>query len=212
MKLINGIMVPIMNTAKKGEMIRVTLMLNILETSNDKSVTFLDKNHTCHEKWSISIETQKNYNDFIAELKDLRDWIGFEYELTILPVPENENAETHFELFRTLVRELQPKQTDEPEELYADMTFGMKPISMILFMVFNYLYRFTNNALPKLLIYVFRNHDTKEKSLFELSHLFHMNAMFEHMTGLNVKDPLEYVGRLLGMQEEGMLHETRPES
>ncbi len=212
MKLINGIMVPIMSTTKRDEKIQITLMINTLDTMNSKSRFFKDENRCFHEEWIVSELTQRNYYYFIAELHKLKKKIGFEYELTILPVPENENAETHFELFRTLVRELQPKQTDEPEELYADMTFGMKPISMILFMVFNYLYRFTNNALPKLLIYVFRNHDTKEKSLFELSHLFHMNAMFEHMTGLNVKDPLEYVERLLGMQEEGMLHETRPES
>lgn len=208
-ELINGIMVVLKNTAEREEMIKNTVMLTVRKKG---STFFTDEKGDVHKDWIVSEETQSNFNAYIAELKMLRDEIGFDYKLNYLPIPHDETAETHFDVFRMLVQELKPKQNDEVEKFYADVTFGMKPISMILFMVFNYLYRFTNNALPDVMIYNQYDPVLETKKLFELSHLFHMNAMFEHMTGLNVKDPLEYVERLLGMQEEGMPHETRPES
>ncbi len=194
----NAILVPVSNAVKKEEQIKLTLMLTVKSSGE----AFADENGQSHPEWLVDEDTQLNFNDFIAELNELRDVIGFRYELNILPVPHNELPETHFELFRNLVRILEPKQTEEAEKLYVDMTFGMKPMPMILFMVLNYLYRFSNNALPEALIYNQYDSVTKEKKLFELSHLFHMNAAFENMAHLDIEDPIGFMEGLVSPLEE----------
>lgn len=159
----------IRNTAKKGEEIKIIAVKPAYETT-DHCLSVLKE-----------------------ELEALKGEIGFEYgEIQIIDTPVSEMVNNHLDLFGELV-----KTAEDNDKIYVDITFGTKPIPMILLMYMNYAYRFKKNISIENVIYGAMNHAEKKSSIYDVSALFYMNSTINSME--NVADPAEFIRTIIGM-------------
>lgn len=188
----NGIFVPISNGVKRGEKIRLTLIVTYLERENDKKAPFVDKDGVVHPEYCVKPDVQENFNQLCKELDMIRAEIGFECEIEYFFLSDDLTADSHYEILKQLIALLTPQENEPLRRIYADFTFGMAPMPMLYFVAFNYLYRKYPNVVPEAIMYVRVDHDTtpKKKTIFEFNHIFHLNNALEKLSDANVADPL----------------------
>lgn len=131
----------------------------------------------------------KNTEVFIAELEELKTELGFEYEINIVSTPFSETIDDHLALFGKLI-----DTVHDDDGLYADITFGTKPIPMIFLMMLTYAYRFRNTCIENI-IYGQFNHDADISSLYDVTALFYMNSTINTMS--ETFDPKEFIKAML---------------
>ncbi len=136
----------------------------------------------------------ENTNHWKAELEKELDALaaekGFKYKLEILETPQSETVENHLELFRRLTQ-----TAEKDDKIYADITFGTKPIPIILLMFMNYAYKNREGAEIESIVYGAFSHADKTSSLYDVSALFYMNATVNRMTS----DAAGVIDMLLGL-------------
>lgn len=138
------------------------------------------------------INCEKNSRTFTEELKKLKNDTGFEYELDIVTTPYSETIEDHLALFGKLI-----DHVHDDDSLYTDITYGTKPIPMILLMTLTYTYRFNKNSFVENIIYGQFDHVTQTSSLYDVSALFYMNSTINTMTGSS--DPNKFIKDILAL-------------
>lgn len=159
----------IRNTAQKGEEIKVIAVKPEYETT----------------EYCLSVLKE--------ELEALKAEIGFEYgEIQIINTPVSEMVNNHLDLFGELV-----KTAADDDNIYVDITFGTKPIPMILLMYMNYSYRFCKNISIENVIYGSFDHSEKKSNIYDVSALFYMNSTINNME--NVADPAEFIRTVIQM-------------
>lgn len=158
----------IRNTAQKDEKIRITAIKQE------------------HENCEL------NYVTFTAELDAMKKEIGFDYTLDIVSTPFSETIDDHQNLFGNLIDHVYDGDT-----LYTDITYGTKPIPMILLMTLTYAYRFKKDSSIESIIYGQMNHDTRIASLYDVSALFYMNSTINTIS--DAKDPKEFIKGILSL-------------
>lgn len=161
------ILILIQNTVKNGEKIRITAVNPDYQK--------------CHE----------NYGYFLEDLEKLKSRIGFEYEINTVETPYSERIEDHLDLFGKMIDTIH-----DDEELYADISYGSKPIPIILLMVLTYAYRFRNGFIENI-IYGLLDHNSSSKSgrLYDVTALFYMNSTINTMS--DSSDPKKFIKAIL---------------
>lgn len=160
------ILVLIRNTVKQGEKIRVTAV------------------KPEHKNCDTNAET------FVNELEALKNEIGFEYTLDMVTIPFSETIDAHLDLFGKLI-----DFVHNDDMLYSDITFGTKPIPMLILMTLTYAYRFKENASVENIVYGQLNHDTNISGLYDVSALFYMNSTINTMS--ETSDPEKFIKAML---------------
>ena len=161
------ILVLIKNTVSKGEKIRITTV----------------------KQEHVNCDT--NEKTFTAELEALKNEVGFEYELETILTPFSETIDDHLGLFGKLIDTIR-----DDDALYADITFGTKPIPMVFLMMLTYAYRFRNTFIENI-IYGQFNHDTNASSLYDVTALFYMNSTINTMS--DSADPKKFIKAVLDL-------------
>ena len=131
---------------------------------------------------------------FQEELKDLSKKSRFSFELEILETPQSEVIGNHLSLFSSLV-----DSTADGDRIYADITFGTKPIPMVMLMFMNFAYRCRKNAEIEHIVYGAVNHEDKSASLYDVTALFYMNSVVNQFESGQVSDPAAVIRRLIDM-------------
>ncbi|MGN0600783.1 MAG: TM1812 family CRISPR-associated protein [Oscillospiraceae bacterium] len=160
------ILVLIRNTVKQGEKIRITAV------------------KPEHKNCDSNAET------FVNELEALKNEIGIEYTLDMVSTPFSETIDTHLDLFGKLI-----DYVHDDDMIYADITFGTKPIPMLILMTLTYAYKFKKNASVENIVYGQYNHDTDVSSLYDVSALFYMNSTINTMD--ETSDPEKFIKAML---------------
>lgn len=161
------VLVLIKNAVANGEKIRITTVKQE------------------HENCNVNEKT------FAAELKALKKEIGFEYELETISTPFSETIDDHLALFGKLIDTVK-----DDDELYADITYGTKPIPMVFLMMLTYAYRFRNTFIENI-IYGQFDHDTNISSLYDVTALFYMNSTINTMN--DSSDPKKFIKAILDL-------------
>lgn len=136
--------------------------------------------------------TRLNYELLKADLTAIKEKIGFEYELSVIESAFSEMVSDHLELFGKLVT-----TAGDDEIIYADITYGTKPIPMILMMFMTYAYKFKKNVSVENIIYGLYDHNTNTGRTFDVSALFYMNSTINSMD--SDSDPIEMIKLLIDM-------------
>ncbi len=158
----------IANSAKKGDAVRVY---------------GIKPEHENTSHWEAELK---------AELDGLKENIGFSYEFIVLETAMSETVENHLALFKKLI-----DTADDNDHIYADITFGTKPIPIVMLMFMNYTYKYRDNAEIESIVYGQFNNATKEAALYDVSALFYMNATVDRLD--NASDPVKVIEMLLGL-------------
>lgn len=129
------------------------------------------------------------------ELETIREKIGFRYELEIIETPQSEVIDNHLELFRRLV-----DSTADGDRIYADITFGTKPIPMVMLMFMNFAYRCRQDAEIEQIVYGAFNHEENTASLYDVTALFYMNSVVNQFETGQISDPAAVIRKLIDME------------
>lgn len=149
----------------------------------------------------FGIKPQNPNTDFwlgklTEELDNLKAEKQFEYELKLIETPDSELVGDHLQLFGKL--------TDTAKNrvrIYADVTFGSKPIPMIMLMFTNFAYRYKENVDVEAIVYGSFNHDTNISALYDVTALFYMNSTVNQLG--SVSDPKKVLNLLLALDDTG---------
>ena len=174
---------PLLECPKATRFPILVLVRNTVKKDEKIVITAIEQDH---------INCRKNAETFMKELEALKAEIGFEYELHKVPTPFSETIDDHLNLFSDMIDNVHNEDT-----LYTDITFGTKPIPMIMLMTLTYAYRFKENISIENIVYGQLNHDTGVSSLFDVSALFFMNATINTMR--ETADPEKFIKGMLDL-------------
>ena len=160
------IIIPISNSVKTGEHIKVTVVLIDRPT------------------------VPANYERFKEELNAVASEIGFTYEISELKMPDKEDTVTHITLFKDMARLF---VSNKDEELYACITYGTKPMPIIMLMALTYAYKLGDDFTIESIVYGSYNHTTHISTIYDVSSLFYLNSAVNNMAGLDLVDPLKLI-------------------
>lgn len=128
-----------------------------------------------------------------TELDALAKTNGFSYDIKIIETPQSEVVDNHLDLFQRLTA-----TAEKEDRIYADITFGTKPIPILMLMFMNYAYKYRENTKIESVVYGSFNHESKESSLYDVSALFYMNSTVNRLE--SASDPAKVIGMLLGLE------------
>lgn len=97
-----------------------------IKNGDDVKIVLLKKN-------DVSGNSDKNIEEFKAEFADLTAGKDIKINYVILETPFEETREIHEKLLRDMIGEL-----EEKAEVYADITYGPKPLPIIMFSVLRF--------------------------------------------------------------------------
>lgn len=129
------------------------------------------------------------------ELQSIQAEIGFKYEMEILDTPRCEVIESHLDLFKRLV-----DSTADGDRVYADITFGTKPIPMIMLMFMSFAYRCRQNTEIEHIVYGAFNHEENNAALYDVTALFYMNSVVNQLDPGEISDPAAVIRKLIDME------------
>lgn len=136
-----------------------------------------------------------NYERFKNELRQILEDKGIEFnmdKINEISVEYSEENQVHLKLFEDLITNI-----SDDEKIYACITYGSKPMPMIILMALNYVYRFCKNTIIEEVVYGQFNHDTGISSVYDVSSLFYMNSAVNNIALMNVENPLEYIRNII---------------
>jgi len=136
------------------------------------------------------------YAELKKELDALKEKKQFTYEMKPIDTPDSELVGDHLRLFGKLT-----DTAEDDDVIYADITYGTKPLPMIMLMFTNFAYRYKQNVDIEAIVYGAFNHNTKTSSLYDVSALFYMNSTVNQLG--TVSDPKKVLDMLLALNDTG---------
>lgn len=161
-------------TMKKGDKIKVVLLSKI----------------------DIEGNSSVNAGLFQKELNEINRHIGAEIEYVTLATPFKETRDVHEILLRDMIAKL-----EKDAEIIGDITYGPKPLPIIMFSVMNFAEKFFN-ATIKNIVYGKVDFVSKSKTpinpiLYDLTPLYYLNSVTNSMECKNPEDAKKALDLLL---------------
>lgn len=166
-------------TLKPGERTRVVL-LKKLDTEGNSDV---------------------NAGEFMKELNAINRNIGADIEYRIIDSPFEETRDTHEKLLRAMIGCL-----EDGAEIYSDITYGPKPLPIVLMGVLNFAEKFFGAKIRNIVYgkvdFITQADGTTRPAnpmLYDITPLFYLNAVTEAMDGKNSAEAVKALDALLSM-------------
>lgn len=142
--------------------------------------------------------SKENARIFKSELESINAHIGAQLSFYDVIEDFRENKETHESRFRKLLDFL-----EEDAEIIADITYGQKTLSHILFCVLNFAEKFFNVRITSV-IYgkaEFENGSIKKDSqmLYDITPLYYLNTLIGAMEAPSGKDAIKALDRFFSL-------------
>ena len=141
----------------------------------------------------------KNKKLFFEEVDALAAEINFKYDVSEIEKVDNEKTETHLKLFSDLLDEF-----EENDEIFACITYGTKPLSVVVNMALNYAYKSFENVYINTIIYgLITDRDLPQKGeIYDVTSLFYMDSIVNELAGLKIKNPKLTIREMLNLNEK----------
>lgn len=158
----------------------------------------IDKNVTENEQIAIVLVKIKHQNSdinlsaFTQELNELSKRNKFKYSIEIIETEFNENIDSHLTLFENLIHSINTN-----DNLVVDITYGTKPMPIIMMMALNYATACEDNTLVDKVLYGRYNFVDDTAYIHDVSALFYMNSLVEKLGRSKVNQPKEIIKSLL---------------
>lgn len=151
------------------------------------------------KKQDIEGNSDINAGEFMRELNLINQNIGASIEYKILDLPFVETKDTHEQTLRRMVDEL-----EEKAELYCDITYGPKPLPIVLFSVLNFAEKFFGCKIENI-VYGKVDFLTKDDGktypanpvLFDVTSLYYLNAFTNSIECASVQEAKKMLTELL---------------
>ena len=174
--------IPLINGyANRGDKVRVLAILADGEMSN-------------------AVNTKRNfYAYFEPEISDLVRQNGLELEnIEKIFTPDSEDIDSHLKLFSDIAEAINPG-----EDVYACITYGTKPMPIVLTMALNYVYKLKKDISIGCTVYGRFPHideDTKTSFIYDTTSLFYMDSIVNKLSTMRASDPAKVIKLMLGYE------------
>lgn len=153
------------------------------------------------KKLDIEGNSDINAGEFMKELNGINRSIGAEIEYRIIDTPFEETRDTHEKLLRSMISELENKAV-----IYSDITYGPKPLPIVLFSVLNFAEKFYGCNI-KSIVYgkvdfvEIENGKTEPQNpvLFDVTPLYYLNSITNTMECNSSEEALQLLDTLLSI-------------
>lgn len=127
----------------------------------------------------------RNYARFLDELQQLCERKGFvQPEIKEVVVPLDDSVNAQIDLFQKLI-----EYTEDGDELFACITYGDKPISMVVRMAVQYAYRVMRNTTIDCIVYGQYNWNTKTSAVYDETGLVRLDEIVRLMADQKIANP-----------------------
>lgn len=161
----------------------IPVIFNAAEKGEEINVALIKIDHP---------NTETNYQAFKSELDKISSELGITVKETIINIPYSEHINDHLDLFGKITG-----ATEDRDKLYLDITYGSKPMPIIILMAATCAYKYREDVSVECIGYGQFNFVTKESCLFDVTSLFYMNRTVNMLDG--VADPFEVLDSVLNL-------------
>lgn len=131
-----------------------------------------------------------------SEMKQLCGEKNLTYTLTILSIAYNNLLETHLNTFYQLIEHCQ-----DSDELYICTTYGFKPLSIVEMSALSYASRIKKDIKVGCVVYGENDYQSGEMRIYDVTSLYLLNEVIDHLAQANVENPLKQIELLLGVEQ-----------
>ena len=127
----------------------------------------------------------RNYAKFLDELQQLCERKGLvQPEIKEIIVPLDDSVNAQIDLFQKLI-----EYTEEGDELFACITYGDKPISMMVRMAVQYAYRVMRNTTIDCIVYGQRDWNADTAAVYDETGLVRLDEIVRLMADQKIVNP-----------------------
>lgn len=118
--------------------------------------------------------------------------IGINYTISAVTIKLDERIECHLNTFTKIIERIK-----EGDTIYADITFGTKPIPIIQIMALNYALRVMKDVKVECLCYGGVNFSNGAMSIYDVTSLLYMDEFVNGISKTNTINPVEVIKELI---------------
>ncbi|MGN1418851.1 MAG: TM1812 family CRISPR-associated protein [Acutalibacteraceae bacterium] len=137
--------------------------------------------------------SNSNYEIFKSQLEQIAMEKNFKFELRPIYKELGDTNDVMIKLFSDLIGTV-----SDDDELYACLTYGTKPISVITIMALNYAYKIKNNVDIKKIVY--GSGPWEGSRIFDVTPLFYIDSAVNSLAKLKLNNPEDALRSLLGLE------------
>ena len=142
-----------------------------------------------------------NSGEYMKELNSINRTIGAHISYEIIDTPFEETREIHEALLRQMIG-----QIESDAAVYADITYGPKPLPIILFCVLNFAEKFFNCDIKNIvygkvdfITMADGNTRTENPVLFDVTPLYYLNSVINAIECKSSEEALKMLDTLLSL-------------
>ncbi len=146
------------------------------------------------------IQNNKNYETFSEELDALAKKLGFTYTHTTIDKENIENTASIISLFSAIIEHI-----DNGDHLYACITYGTKPISIVTNMALHYAYRIKEDVVVEGVKYGLKDWNATEEPacvLYDTTALFYVDCLIDRIASMKLENPEEALKALIDTEKK----------
>jgi len=171
-----------------------SVLARVLRKNDDVKVVLLKKN-------DVEGNSDINAGEYMKELNGINRNIGAKIEYKIIDTPFEETKDTHEFLLKAIVNEL-----ENQAEIYSDITYGPKPLPIVLFSALNFAEKFFKCDIKNIVYgkvdFVSNAQgitEPKNPVLFDVTPLYYLNSVTNSLECKTSEEALAMLNTLLSM-------------
>ena len=127
------------------------------------------------------------------ELRSLKEVRNIDCSIESVEVPADDSVPAALHVFQELVN-----RTEDDDVLHACITFGSKPMPLILVMAMQYAYRLKRNASIDCIVYgAIDFNDDKRAKIYDMTALVKLDEIVRVLADRNVENPESIIAQIL---------------
>lgn len=223
------ILISLKNTVSEGETVKMTVIKKVGHDCTEKNfTTFLSEldaimyNYDLYglyrtyykgltlkqlqTKLQDERDNKKIDTDFMSWRQTEIDHIHqekkplFHCEIETIEIPCNEKPDTQVRLLFQIIQTL---ENSLDEDIYVDLSFGSKPIPIVMNMALTYAYQHGDGILPKCMSYESFEYNGKDtSSLYDVSSLLFLQSAIINMEKSNLPNPIKAIEKMMHFDDD----------
>lgn len=115
--------------------------------------------------------------------------------VTSIEVPFDDSIQAVLDVYTQLIAHF-----EDGDALYADITYGSKPMPIVLIMALQYAYRIKDDVSIECVVYgqISHHKETKDAKIFDVTALVQLDEIVRLMADGNVSDPASVIDLIIG--------------
>ncbi|MBE6741093.1 MAG: hypothetical protein E7570_02210 [Ruminococcaceae bacterium] len=115
-----------------------------------------------------------------------------DYSIKEIKITYDETVEAHLNTFMRIIEEI-----NEGDTVFADISYGTKPLPIIEIMALNYCLRIKKNTVVECLAYGSKDFNTNEIKIYDVTSLLYMDEIINNVGQADIDNPTEFLKSLM---------------